>query len=116
MLITVAATTAIWVTVTLLTAPEPREKLLEFYRLVRPYPTFWRPIARAAPEVRSSSSAGQDFLNWAAGCGLIYGALFGTGKLLLKETAVAFGWLGLAAVCGFTVHRAISGPGSTSNP
>lgn len=38
-----------WVTVALLTKPEPMPHLIEFYRKARPY-GFWRPVAEAAGE------------------------------------------------------------------
>ena len=49
MLITVGITTAVWLATTFLTAPEPMEKLVEFYRRVRPSVFGWKPVARLAP-------------------------------------------------------------------
>ena len=43
-LITVAVTTVVWLTATLLTRPEREEVLLAFYRRVRPSPALWGPI------------------------------------------------------------------------
>ena len=83
MLATVVATTVVWISVTLLTGPEPRETLLAFYRRVRPHPALWGPIADEASDVQPSSTLTCDFLNWAAGCGLVFGALFGVGKVIL---------------------------------
>ncbi len=54
MIVTVAITTAVWLTVTFLTAPEPQETLLAFYRRTRPSAAGWGPIARLAPEVQPS--------------------------------------------------------------
>lgn len=99
MLITVGITTAVWVSVTFLTAPEPTDKLVTFYKRVRPSPALWKPIAKLAPEVPVSRDARYNFLDWICGCILIYGVLFGTGKLIFKETAIGLGFLlaGLAA-------------------
>src|SRR5439155_2694596 len=58
MLVTVAITTAAWLAVTLLTAPEPREKLVSFYRRVRPEGPGWKHIA---------SEAGVTETNWSGG-------------------------------------------------
>ncbi len=44
-LTTTAATTLVWVVVTLLTSPEPQAVLERFYRKVRPQVTGWKPIA-----------------------------------------------------------------------
>jgi solute:Na+ symporter, SSS family len=103
MIITVAITTAVWLTVTFLTAPEPQETLLAFYRRTRPSAAGWGPIARLAPEVQPSRDGLANLLDWAAGCMLIYGALFGTGKLLLHElipglALLAMGVVGLAII------------------
>ena len=87
MLTTVGITTVAWLVVTLLTPPEPREKLVAFYRRVRPAGPGWRPIAAEAGDVgcAPSESLGMQFYNWILGCVLIYTTLFGIGKLIFKE-------------------------------
>src|SRR5262249_44814143 len=45
MLVTVAITTLVWLFVTFFTAPEPSEKLIQFYRRVRPGGPGWKRIA-----------------------------------------------------------------------
>jgi solute:Na+ symporter, SSS family len=102
MLITVGVTTAVWLLVTLLTPPESKETLVSFYRRCRPGLAGWRPIAAYAPEVKPSRDVLYNFLDWICGCVLIYGALFGVGKLLLGEMAEALVLLA-AAVFGATV-------------
>jgi len=94
MLVTVAITTAAWLAVTLLTAPEPREKLVSFYRRVRPEGPGWKHIASEAGVTETNWSGGlaAQFANWALGCVLIYTSLFGIGKLVFKE------W-GMGLVC-----------------
>jgi SSS family solute:Na+ symporter len=85
MIFTVSITTAVWLAVTFLTAPESKETLVAFYRRTHPSAAGWRPIAKLAPEVRPSRDGLANLLDWIAGCVLIYGVLFGTGKLLLKD-------------------------------
>src|SRR5207244_11743399 len=85
MLITVAITTGVWLAVTLLTRPEPEGTLVAFYRRTRPSRAGWGPVAALAPDVRASADGLANLLDWAAGCVLIYGVLFGVGKLLLHE-------------------------------
>ncbi|MDQ6699917.1 MAG: sodium:proline symporter, partial [Acidobacteriota bacterium] len=114
MLITVGITTVVWLTVTLMTAPEPNEKLLAFYRLVRPSETFWKPIAALAPDVPPSRDGGRNLLDWACGCVLIYGSLFGIGKLILKETATGLAFLAIAAVAGAVIYWDLSRRGWSS--
>jgi SSS family solute:Na+ symporter len=98
MILTVAITTAVWLAVTFLTEPEPQEVLLKFYRRTRPSAAGWRPIAALAPEINPSRDGLASLMDWAAGCMLIYGVLFGTGKLLLHETATGIWLLAMGAV------------------
>jgi len=105
MIITVAITTAVWLTVTFATAPEPQATLLAFYRRTRPSAGGWGPIARLAPETQPARDGLANLLDWAAGCMLIYGVLFGTGKLLLHETFPGLALLAMGAVgLGIVYH------------
>ena len=108
MLITVGVTTAVWLAVTLLTAPEPEDVLLKFYRRVRPAAALWKPVARLAPEVPLSHDLKYHFLDWMAGCLMVYGALFGIGKLVLKEFALGGAFLALAALAAYVIYRDLS--------
>jgi hypothetical protein len=102
MITTVAITTVVWLAVTFLTAPEKKEVLVAFYRRTRPSKTGWTPIAKLAPEVQPSQDGLSNLLCWAGGCMLIYGALFGTGKLLLHETTLGLALLAMGAA-GFAI-------------
>jgi hypothetical protein len=108
MIITVATTTVVWLTVTYLTAPESRETLIAFYRRTRPSRTGWGPVAAMAPDVQPSTGGLSNLLDWIAGCALIYGVLFGTGKLLLHETGLGLLLLGVGLVGGFVIYRDLS--------
>jgi SSS family solute:Na+ symporter len=88
-IITVVVTTGVWLTATLLTKPEPDEVLIDFYRRTRPSLAGWRRIAVLAPDVKPARDGWYNTLDWIAGCALIYGFLFGVGKLLLKEWMAA---------------------------
>ena len=109
MIITVSITTVVWLAATFLTPAEPREVLVAFYRRTRPSLAGWKPIARLAPDVKPVSDLGRNAMDWVAGLVLIYGVLFGTGKLLLHETGLGVGLLvsGLAggAVIYFDLSR-----------
>jgi len=96
MIVTVGITTVVWLAVTFLTAPEPPDVLNAFYRKTHPSAAGWGPIARLAPDVSPSRDGLSNLLDWVAGCVLIYGILFGTGKLLLHETVLGVGLL----ICG----------------
>src|SRR5437867_3263617 len=108
MLITVAITTGAWLAVTFLTRPEPEGTLVAFYRRTRPSRAGWGPVAALAPDVRASADGLANLLDWAAGCVLIYGALFGVGKLLLHETLPGVVLLGVGAIAGAVIYRDLS--------
>jgi SSS family solute:Na+ symporter len=108
MIITVGVTTAVWLAVTFLTAPEPREKLIAFYRRTRPSRAGWAPIAALVPDVKAAADGLSNLLDWIAGCALIYGVLFGVGKLLLHETGLGLGLLAIGLAGGFVIYRDLS--------
>ena len=105
LLVTVAITTVVWVTVTLFTEPANRETLIAFYRLVRPAGPGWKPIAAAAGPVESPDSLPQSLLGWVLGCTFVYAALFGTGSFIYGKTAQGLVWLVLFVVSGFGLLR-----------
>jgi SSS family solute:Na+ symporter len=102
MIITVSVTTVVWLAVTFLTKPESQETLVSFYRRSRPGAAGWGPIARLAPEVKDSRMGIYNMIDWIAGCVLIYGILFGVGKLLLSEW-VEGAWLLAGGLAGGAV-------------
>jgi len=100
LLITVPVTTVVWLAVTYLTTPESEATLIHFYERVRPSAAGWQPIARVAQPGSGNESLGLNALDWLAGCGLVYGALFGIGRVVLGDVMQGVGYLGLAALCG----------------
>jgi Na+/proline symporter len=105
LMITVAATTIVWLVTTVLTEPEPDEVLIRFYRRTRPSAAGWRRIAALAPDVAPIRDIWSNTINWMAGCALIYGLLFGFGKLLLKEWTPATILLALGGIGGIVIYR-----------
>jgi len=103
-LITVAITTVVWLAVTFATAPESDATLLGFYRKVRPSPAGWRPIQRLAPGVPVSHDLGWNLADWLSGCALVYGALFGIGKIILNDPATGAFFLAIAAAAGAFIY------------
>ncbi len=106
-LTTTLITTAMWVTVTFLTRPEPDDILVRFYRRVRPDVRGWRRIAEFAPELTPRRDIGRNLGAWALGCIMIYACLFGTGKLLLHQAWQGMVLLGLSAVSALLLYRAV---------
>ncbi|NOT09190.1 MAG: Na+:solute symporter [Gemmatimonadales bacterium] len=107
LIITVALTTVVWVTVTLMTKPTDRETLLKFYRLVRPAGSGWRPIAEVAGVGPSPDNLAQSLLGWVLGCLFIYAALFGTGSFIYGHTAQGVVWAALFIVSGLWLLRLV---------
>ncbi|MGH9712294.1 MAG: sodium:solute symporter family protein [Candidatus Acidiferrales bacterium] len=107
-LVTTLVTTCAWVAVTLLTKPESERVLLSFYRKVRPQISGWRPIAALAPDVAETRGMGRNLWRWILGCGMVYSALFGVGKLLLQQRVAGTALLLMAAVCAWQMQRELS--------
>jgi Na+/proline symporter len=104
LLITVLVTTTIWLTVTLLTKPEPMEKLISFYRRVRPNPLFWKQVALSVPEVVPQKDGIFNFSNWIAGITLIYATLFGVGKLILGSMGAGILLIVIGISAGYFIY------------
>ncbi len=103
-LTTVAITTVVWLATTFLTAPESDATLLGFYRKVRPSPAGWAPISRLAPDVPISHDLGWNLVDWLCGCALVYGALFGIGKVILNDYATGAAFLLLSVASGAFIY------------
>ena len=81
MLLTVAGTTLVWLSVTLLTPAEPLDHLRRFCAKVRPGGPGWRRVVG-----RGAGADGpgmRELGHWALGCVVVYLGLFGIGSLLL---------------------------------
>ncbi len=104
-LVTVAVTTVVWLVVTFTTRPETDATLVAFYRRTRPSRLGWGPVAARVPDVRPSTDGLANLLDWVAGCVLVYGALFGVGKLLLHDPLPGILMLGLSAIAGAVIYR-----------
>jgi Na+/proline symporter len=103
----VAVTTVVWVGTTLLTAPTERERLVEFYRRIRPAGPGWSEIRRATGLGPSEDSLAQALLGWALGVAFVYAALFGTGSLLYGRRAQALVWLAVLVLSGAGLLRLV---------
>jgi len=116
MIVTVGITTVVWVAVTMFTQPEPAEKLIAFYRRVRPEGPGWNGIAAEAglAESHAKGRLSLQFANWILGCALIYGSLFGIGKLIFKEWMTGLLYLLIAIVAGVLISRNLSRGESTA--
>jgi Na+/proline symporter len=83
MLVTVLITTVVWITVTLLTAPESAATLDRFYRQVRPGGPGWRMVSRRLGFGDDPIPGGAlSWINWVAGVASVYCAVFAVGAFL----------------------------------
>ncbi|HKG23541.1 MAG TPA: sodium:proline symporter, partial [Blastocatellia bacterium] len=110
MLATVGITTAVWLAVTMITPAEPMEKLISFYRQVRPDGPGWKPVVAAAGLVKDDSMGGLSvqFANWILGCILIYASLFGIGALIFKHWLAALIYIPIGILAATLISRNLS--------
>ncbi len=117
MLVTVGASTLVWLTVTFMTSPEPDSVLEAFYRRVRPGGRGWRRIAESAGFGREGIPGGAlAWSNWIAGIVAVYATLFGIGKLIFGDTVQAVVMLAVAAAAFYWISRSFrnEGPGGAA--
>jgi SSS family solute:Na+ symporter len=102
MLITVAVTTVVWLTVTLLTPPESEATLERFYRRVRPGGAGWSAVSERLGYGREPIPGGAlSWVNWVAGVIAVYAAVFAVGAFLT-------GWPGRGLVYSLVAAGAFS--------
>lgn len=98
----VGVTTIAWMVVTLVTRPTDPEKLLQFFKKVRPDGPGWEPIRRMLEKsdktVETDGSLTAGILAMIASTFLVYSLLFGTGYFLYGQWLVAGGCLFAAVV------------------
>jgi glucose-1-phosphate thymidylyltransferase len=104
---TVAATTVVWVTVTLFTNPTDSATLRRFYELTRPAGPGWNAVRRESDLPPSGDSFPQMLLGWTAGITFVYAGLFGAGSVIYGRTATAIVWIVLFVASGLVLVRVI---------
>ena len=106
LLVTVAVSTVVWVTVTMMTAPEPDAVLERFYRRVRPGGAGWAAVSTRLGYGREPIPGGAlNWTNWIAGVIAVYASLFGIGRVVFGEWMPGLLMLGLAALCFAWIAR-----------
>ena len=117
MLVTVAVTTVIWVTVTFATQPESPAILESFYRRVRPGGPGWETISTRLGYGREAIPGGAlAWTNWIAGVIAVYATLFGIGKVIFGELGLGLGLLALAVVSFAWIARSFTAEGGGMDP
>jgi Na+/proline symporter len=101
--------TAVWIAVTYATPPTSMDRLVEFYRRVRP-PGWWGPVREAIGQPPRARTEGlrRGLALWVLGTTFIYTAMFAVGKLLLLEWGWGIGLGAVAVVTGWTLLRQLT--------
>jgi hypothetical protein len=107
-LITAGITTVAWIAATFLTPAESEERLVAFYRRVRPTVHGWKKIAALAPEIPKVRDVASNAFDWVMGCVLVYATLFGIGKVIFGDWILGVLLLAVAAVAGYLIFWDLS--------
>ena len=104
----VSVTTVAWLAVTMLTPPVDQQHLIRFYEKVRPGGIGWSRLRRAAPHVQPDSGFGWLFVDWLCGTILVYGGVFGVGKLIFGHYALGLAFLLVGGLGGAVIYWDLS--------
>ena len=104
----VSVTTVAWLAVTMLTSPVEQQHLIRFYEKVRPGGIGWSRLHRAAPHVQPDSGFGWLFVDWLCGTILVYGSVFGVGKLIFGHYALGLSFLLVGGLGGAVIYWDVS--------
>jgi SSS family solute:Na+ symporter len=106
LLVTVAVSTVVWLSVTMLTSPEPDAVLDRFYRRVRPGGAGWAPVSNRLGFGREPIPGGAlNWTNWIAGVVAVYASLFGIGRIVFGELGMGLFMLALAGLAFAWIAR-----------
>jgi TM2 domain-containing membrane protein YozV len=107
-LITGLVTTIAWVIATFVTRPESDETLIGFYKRVHPTVYGWRRIAELVPEMPQVRDVAANAFNWVMGVILVYGCLFGIGKIVFGQLGWGLLLLALSGIAGYLIFWDLS--------
>jgi hypothetical protein len=74
---------------------------------VRPDVRGWKCIAAQASDIVGYKDIGANLGAWALGCAMVYMGLFGTGKMLLHQSAPGILLLVGSAICAVLLYRGV---------
>jgi hypothetical protein len=108
LLTTIAVTTFCWVLTAFVSPQTDRQKLIDFYRKVRPFGPGWKRIREEAGISEAEAAATHEnmplaLLGWSAGCTAIWAALFTVGNFLYGRMGLALLLLGVFIASGLVL-------------
>ncbi|NIT13396.1 MAG: sodium:proline symporter [Candidatus Dadabacteria bacterium] len=89
-----------WLATTLLTNPEPMDKLDRFYNKISPW-GFWGPVSGNNKNIESLSDV---LINWVLGVLVVITGMIGIGKLLLWQFNTGFILFAVSIICTFVLY------------
>lgn len=104
MVLTVAVSVPVWVTVTFITRPVDRDHLIRFYERVRPGGSGWKAVAADLPGFENDAVGRIVLIKVIAGVIMLNSTLIGTGKIILGNGSEGLMLLGLAALSGAALY------------
>ena len=105
LMVTVAVTTVVWISVAWLTQPTDHETLLSFYRLIRPAGPGWKRFRIETGIGGAGDGIPMALLGWVAGCAFVYASLFGAGSFLYGRTLQGGCWTAVWLASGFVLLK-----------
>ncbi len=106
--IIVPASAVAWISVTFLTKPVAMDKLTAFYRRVRPYPFFWKPVLANIADPAERVCPDDFWVNarsWVWGVVAVYSLLFAIGKWIFWRVDQAAILTGICALMCYLLYR-----------
>ncbi len=108
LIIIVAWSTLVWLSVTFLTKPTDSHTLRSFYEKVHPGGPGWKRVASEMPHVQKDKGLLPLFISYVCGCILVLFSLFGTGKLIFAEYRQAGLYFVVAALAALVIVYQLS--------
>ncbi|HUL70825.1 MAG TPA: sodium:solute symporter family protein [Gemmatimonadales bacterium] len=106
MLITVVASTVVWIAITMLTPPETDATLMKFYKQVRPGGRGWSTVAKWAGFKEDKIPGGAlSWVNWLAGVISVYCMVFALGAWLTGRDLQGWVYGGVAVLAFLLIQR-----------
>ena len=117
LLITIGTVTVVWILTTLLTRPESKETLRNFYRLTHPGGPGWKRVIEEARADGDNIDEKEEGMAWEMpkqilmvflGCIAVYASLFSIGGFVYGEVARGFILAGVAAVSTYFLFKILA--------